>query len=235
MFGADIQPEHLVLHQDEVHIWWAHARPRSSGMLNWLDAATTARHAALDRPADRDRLASAHVLARLVLASYGYGYVDEVSIRYRCRVCGADGHGKPQLNDTDPEFTFSLAYSGARVGIALARCAVGLDVAVIGDAGHAATLVAARKEAVLKATGHGLSVPLTDLTVSDAGADPELLSSWAGGPEPKDVQIVDLFPGAGHVGALALLLNSPWGEPPYRITEHDGEPLLAANDPPSIA
>lgn len=254
-------PEILWMGQSEVHVWWAHARTRSAELLAHLHPIEATRHSALRRAGDRDRFGSAHMLARVVLAGLGHNsYYDEVALTSHCTLCGADGHGKPALHDLDPEFTFNIAYAGARVGIAVARVPVGLDVAVVGEADdparaealapaesswlagrsaaerpHAAALTWVRKEALLKATGQGLSVPLAELVVSPPDAEPALLE-WAGGPNPKDVQIVDLNPGAGHVGALALLLNHPHGEQPFRITEHDGEPLLAtASEPPSIA
>ncbi|HUR73235.1 MAG TPA: 4'-phosphopantetheinyl transferase superfamily protein [Sporichthya sp.] len=255
-------PEPLRLPPDEVHVWWGHARPRSSELLDFLDPIEATRHSALRRAADRDRFASAHVLTRVVLASYQPSYVDDVAIRATCKLCGAVGHGKPGLSDTDPLLTFSYAYAGARVGVAVARVPVGLDVVVMSEADeatrvaalapaesaalaerptpvwpHAVTRTWARKEALLKATGDGLSVPLADLVVSAPDADPVLLA-WAGGPEVNDVQLADLAPGAGHVAALALLTADaidPEENLPYTVREFDGEPLLAAAEPPSIA
>lgn len=227
----------LRLEQDEVHVWWAHARPRPVELLAFLDPIETTRLAALPRAADRDRFASAHVLTKVALAGYqGLSFVDEIAIRRHCALCGSTAHGKPALYDVDPEYTFSLTYAGARAGVAIARCEVGIDVAVMDlDRPHPAALTWARKEALLKATGHGLSVPLDDLRMS-AADEPPVLLEWKDGPKPGDVQLVDLSPGAGHVGALALLTNSSRGEPPFRVTEHDGEDLLAAAvEGPSIA
>lgn len=256
-------PESLHLPVNEVHVWWAHARPRSADLLAFLDPIESSRHSALRRAPDRDRFASAHALTRIVLAGYQHSYVDDVAIRATCKLCGAEGHGKPALWDTDPLFTFSYAYAGARVGVAVARVPVGLDVVTMSEADeatrvaalapaesaalaerptpewpHAVTRTWARKDALLKATGDGLSVPLADLVVSASDADPALVA-WAGGPDPQDVQLADLAPGAGHVAALALLTADaidPEDNLPYRILELDGEPLLAAAaEPPSIA
>lgn len=232
-------PEPLRLPAGEVHVWWAHARPRSSELLGLLDAIELTRHSALRRAGDRDRFASAHLLTRVVLASYQSSYIDEVAIKATCKLCGAEGHGKPALWDTHPLFTFSLAYAGARVGVAIARVPVGLDVVVMTEEQpHPAAVTCARQEALLKATGDGRSVPLTDLRVTAPDTDPALLD-WPGGPEPKDVQLADLSPGAGHVAALALLTKDaidPADNLPFTVGEFDGEPLLAAADePPSIA
>lgn len=216
-------PEQLHLPADEVRVWWAHARPRSADLLALLDPIEATRLSALRRSADRDRFGSAHVLTRVVLAGYLSVYADEVGIRSVCKRCGAEGHGKPELSDPDLPFRFSLAYAGARVGVAVARVPVGLDVAVLDvDRPHEDTLAAVRDEALRKATGDGPPGPAADLAQ----------------PDPAEVQLADLAPGAGHVGALALLLGDDddgGPTPPFTVSEADGEPLLAAAEPPSIA
>lgn len=226
----------LRLPEGEAHVWWAHARPRPTELLAFLDPIEATRLSSLPRAPDRDRFASAHVLTKVALAGYQrLSFVDEVAIRPHCKHCGSDAHGKPALWDTHPLFTFSYAYAGARVGVAIARVPVGLDVLTMDlERPHPDAVSRARREALLKATGDGLVVSLDDLVVSAADADPVLIS-WADGPKPGDVQLVDLLPGAGHVGALALLPNADHPGP-FRVSEHDGEELLAAAvEGPSIA
>jgi 4'-phosphopantetheinyl transferase len=227
----------LQLPEHEVHVWWAHARPRPTDLLAFLDPIEATRLSSLPRAPDRERFASAHVLTKVVLGGYqGISFLDdEVAIRPHCKHCGSDAHGKPALWDTHPQFTFSLAYAGARVGVAIAQVPVGIDVLTMDvDRPHPQALTWARKEAVLKATGDGLVVPLEALEVSAPDAEPALLR-WDGGLKPGDVQLVDLFPGAGHVGAVAMLPTSDYPGP-FRVTERDGEELLAAAvEGPSIA
>ncbi|WP_019874158.1 4'-phosphopantetheinyl transferase superfamily protein [Sporichthya polymorpha] len=232
-------PEPLHLPEGQVAIWWAHARPRSAGLLGLLDPIESTRLAALPRAGDRDRFASAHILTRLVLAAYLYAYTDDLLLRATCRICGAQGHGKPGFHTLDdPQYHYSLAYAGARVGVAVARVPVGLDVVVMtDDRPHPAAVTWARTESLLKATGHGLAVSPDDVRVTGPDDEPALLD-WAEGPDPKDVQLADLAPGAGHVAALAVLTADtidPERNLPLRVTEHDGEPLIAAAEPPSIA
>lgn len=227
----------LHLEQDEVHVWWAHARPRPTDLLAFLGPIEATRLSSLQRSSDRDRFASAHALAKVALAGYQHlSFVDEVAIRSECKHCGSEAHGKPVLHTPHPEFTFSITYAGARAGVAVARCPVGIDVVrMSAERPHPDALTWARKEALLKATGDGLEVPLADLVVSGPDDDPALVS-WPDGPMPGDVQLVDLSPGAGHVGALAMLTNTSHGKPPFRVSEHDGEKLLAAAlEGPSIA
>jgi uncharacterized glyoxalase superfamily protein PhnB len=78
-----------------------------------------------------------------------------------------------------------------------------------------------RKEAVLKATGHGLSVPPRRLTVSPPDA-PAALLSWTGRPTPHlPVHLVDLPAPEGYAAGLASLGR------PVRATRHDADALLA--------
>jgi 4'-phosphopantetheinyl transferase len=61
-----------------------------------------------------------------------------------------------------------------------------------------------RKEAILKATGHGLLVPLTHLTVSAADQLPRL-REWTGGPLPETVKMYDLEADHRYAASLALV------------------------------
>ena len=62
-----------------------------------------------------------------------------------------------------------------------------------------------RKEAVLKATGDGLAVPMTHLTMS-APDQPPRLTAWQGRPDfPALVSMHDLAARPGYLAALALV------------------------------
>jgi 4'-phosphopantetheinyl transferase len=81
-----------------------------------------------------------------------------------------------------------------------------------------------RKEAVLKATGDGLRVPMTDLTVS-APDEPPRLIRWAGRPElPSRVALADLNCDAAYAASLAMVDG--------RLTAHefDGSTILRSLD-----
>ncbi|MGH3186187.1 MAG: 4'-phosphopantetheinyl transferase family protein [Streptosporangiaceae bacterium] len=78
-----------------------------------------------------------------------------------------------------------------------------------------------RKESVLKATGHGLSVPPTRLTVSDSGRPARLLG-WAGRPFfPSTVTMCDLSAPPGYAAALTLV------GPGATVREWDASGLLS--------
>lgn len=153
------------------------------------------------RPIDRARYVASHAALRLVLAEPLA--CDPAEIRF---VAGADG--KPALaGSAQGELHFNLSHSGARALIGTAPAApIGVDVEVIRpipDAGQiarmhfaadeAAALLAlppdavervfyglwTRKEALVKALGTGLSLPLDRFSVTLPPAPPRLLR-WAG-------------------------------------------------------
>ncbi len=181
-------------------------------------------------PADVDRHLSAHALARLTIATLIN--VDPAALRFvaTCRACGGP-HGRPVVAD-HPTSQFSLSHKGDRVVVAVVRgAAVGVDVERAADCGFdgfddvalsaaerravtAATTPAdratiwSRKEAVLKATGHGLLIAPTTLQVTPPDDEPALLD-WAVADRPPHVQLADLDLGAGYAGAVAVLTDQP--------------------------
>jgi 4'-phosphopantetheinyl transferase len=66
-----------------------------------------------------------------------------------------------------------------------------------------------RKEAVLKATGDGLRVPMPTLTVSGPGEPPRLIASSRRAGLAGRTALCDLRPGTGYVGAVAVLAGGP--------------------------
>jgi len=80
-----------------------------------------------------------------------------------------------------------------------------------------------RKEAVVKATGDGLAVPLREVLVSAPDAAPRLLAYPA---RTLTAVLRDLAPRPGYAAALAVLAAEP-----VAVRERDAAPLLAG--PPS--
>lgn len=136
---------------------------------------------------------------------------------------------------------FSISHAGDRVLIAIARRQVGVDVeqtdrstdieALSGtvlapaERAHFDTLPSdervtafytywTRKEAALKATAHGLAVPMSALTTTPPGEPAKLLSWTAKKPQPAPIQLHDLTPEPGYLSAVAAL-----GESPLQVTE----------------
>lgn len=227
----------------ECEVWWARplAPEQYPVLVGLLDPHERTRLRALRRPADQGRYLAAHALARLVLGVRLD--VQPAALRFdrTCR-CGQQ-HGKPRLAD-EAVPAFSLTHSGDLVGLAVADGAVGLDVEHVRPlsdlAGMAAQVCSAvelarspsastaafltiwtRKEALLKATGEGLSRPMASITLAPPGERPRVLR-WSGANAPREpVWLVDLWPAPDHPGAVA-----GFGERAPLIKEADGDAVL---------
>lgn len=153
----------------------------------------------------------AHLLAA-VLREVGVDVDGPVVVVRRCAVCGSTEHGKPEVAAAlAAGVHVSLAHTRNRTHVAAARGPVGVDVEEIdavaahpvadvllspGEraAGHpldaeSLTRTWVRKEALLKATGHGLHVPPSAVTLSLPGDGEPRLLAWDGpGPTPVPVE-----------------------------------------------
>lgn len=232
----------------ECHVWWASATSAHLSLLGYLDTNERTRWAELHRSEDRSRYLTAHVLARLVLATHLH--LPPAAIRIgadRCHRCGKP-HGKPRVID-DAGIEVSITHSGEVVGIATASSVpIGIDVedlrridhgylasAVLSKAEHTALSRLAvderhrallgyctRKEALLKATGDGLTLPIRRLTLTNP-TQPARLIAWGDRPElVGEMRLYDLCPRAGYVASLAVLGAD------LTVRELCGEQLLRA-------
>ncbi|WP_150240898.1 4'-phosphopantetheinyl transferase family protein [Nocardiopsis quinghaiensis] len=145
-------------------------------------------------------------------------------------------HGKPHPTGPAEGWEVSVSHSGEWVALALASgVPVGVDVERVSGARDLEGLAGytlgdperqawerlspadrigaffrywARKEALLKATGLGLSGGLRRVLVSPADAAPELLA-WTGGCGPEAAALLDLERGEEYRSALAVLTDRP--------------------------
>ena len=143
------------------------------------------------RPADAASFAAGRALARLALAPLVDASPRELVFDTWCEV-HASPHGKPRLVQPAAQFDFSLSRAGSRLMLAVSSAPVGVDVerldrdveadvariafaederaeldAVPPDARAGAFLACwTRKEAVLKALGHGLAVDPKSVSVT---------------------------------------------------------------------
>lgn len=157
-------------------------------------------------------------------------------------------HGKPHPAGPASGWEISISHSGDRVALAVTRgVPVGVDVEQIkaardidGLAGYALTETErdaweslpesertagfftywSRKEALLKATGDGLSGGLASVVVSAPNA-PAKVIAWHALDAPSSVRLTDLDAGPAYRAALAVLTPEE-----VRITEHDAAGLL---------
>jgi 4'-phosphopantetheinyl transferase len=211
-----------VIPDDSCLVWWAQVDALPAGHESVLSAVEVERSRRMRRPEDRNRQLLGAVLLRLAAAAATGTSPDRVPVERTCAECGAQ-HGRPLLPGTG--LHASITHSGDLVGLALTAVApVGLDVERISDidvddlarhvlhpderADTAAFFTYwTRKEAVVKATGDGLRVPLAQVRVSTPGSPPELVAY----PQRPDLRayLVDLDPAPGYRAALALLAPAP--------------------------
>jgi len=220
-------------------VWWMAPLHDDSTASALLDDAERARYAALRSPHDRARFATGRALARCALAFSLGTDPAAIALVTRCPACGGP-HGKPVMA-TNTGVDFSIAHAADRVVVATSRgAAVGVDVerirAVEGlDAPDAGVLGEAerailrslpeqqrdaafmrywtRKEAVLKATGDGLVLPMAALRVT-APDQPPAVTGWPEDGPGRAVRMLDLDAGRGYRACLAVLTDLP-----LRVTE----------------
>jgi 4'-phosphopantetheinyl transferase len=235
------------------HTWWARADDAHPRLRALLDADEQQRLVALRRPVDRDRFLVACSLTRLALASYLDLEPAMIRISRTCPTCRRP-HGKPRLTPPAPApIELSVSHSGNRIAVQFAwGTAVGVDIEQLrpdipvdeltrhvltaqeaqqlrglDDAERTAGFLTywTRKEAVLKALGHGLTVDLRSFGVSGP-REPPRLSSWPPRPELRtELSLHDLNPGRGYVGSLAVVGDC------RHLVDQDGSTLLSRAAP----
>jgi 4'-phosphopantetheinyl transferase len=145
----------------------------------------------------------------------------------------------------------SITHSGDRVGVAMtAGIPVGLDVeqerdvqvdglvrmtlstgeldvfATVSESDRDAAFFTywARKEALLKATGRGLAISMTKLTVTPWNQPPRIVTSQASEVDATRTHMAQLDAGTGYRACVAVIAASDIGE--NWVTEHDADPLI---------
>ena len=222
-------------------VWWgdpAASRPALVGVLSDEERTRLDR---LRRQADRDRYLVAHALLRMVL-----GRRLDIAA---ANVMLASGDDKPTLADRALSQEFSLSHSERRVVVAVAAGApIGVDVERVSERRdidvlsrrvltprERATLEGldesarragfhrywVRKEATVKATGHGLRMALDAVAVSGPDEPAALLAWPLDDPPPTAIRLRDLEPGEGYAACLAACSASD-----LIVEERDGTALL---------
>ncbi|MDQ0176610.1 4'-phosphopantetheinyl transferase family protein [Bacillus chungangensis] len=201
-----IQPE-------TCHIWYADVTDEHDLFRHLISSEENERYVSFRRSKDRDRALVSYSLVRLVLAHYTDLQPYELNIIRTCPQCGKS-HGKPRLvMHPDDHLQFNVSHSGNIVIMAVTvENPVGIDVEQIDPRLSAEELIKkvlspserqvlfqlpkeervqhfytywTRKEAILKATGQGLTIPLEHVTVSCPTERAELLM-WANEQERVD-------------------------------------------------
>jgi 4'-phosphopantetheinyl transferase len=221
----------------ECQVWWAtpaDARPAHVALLSEIERE---RREAYRFDADQNRFAIGATLVRLLLAANTGSDPVGLPIDRTCPGCG-EPHGRPRLPGSGVEV--SVSHSGDRIAVACGRvAAIGVDVESTTRPVDVASLLRrvlspdetggpgdftsfwTRKEAVLKATGDGLNVPMTDVTVTGADLAPALLD-FRGRPDlAARMRMATLAPGGDYAAVLAVI-----DEPSMTVTEHTASILL---------
>ncbi|MER6583005.1 4'-phosphopantetheinyl transferase superfamily protein [Nonomuraea sp. NPDC001023] len=219
----------------ECQVWWAGPRDHPEGtLLSVLSEPELERAARFRREADRRRFLTGSWLLRTASAVQLGVRPEDVVVDRSCPDC-TRYHGKPQVRAPGFPLHVSVSHSEDRVAVAvttegplgvdveavpadpvddLARCALTeAELAVLEafpqeDRYEAFAKVWVRKEAALKATGHGLRVPPTEVAVSGPADDPALLS-WPLDIPPESLRFRVLSPGRGYVAAVAVITGRP--------------------------
>jgi 4'-phosphopantetheinyl transferase len=218
-----------VLPPATAEVWWARRSDAAARFERVLDDAERERLRAYHRDEDRERFLVGCALAKTAVSGYTGEPAETVRLDRTCDACGKP-HGKPRLPGSGLEL--SVTHSGELVGVAFAAgTPVGLDVEQLTEPARAAELEGmvlsdpesaalarldsrdreraflvawTRKEALTKAAGAGLRLPIRDVVVSPADEPPRLVA-WPWPVEPHTVALFDLDVEPGYVASLATL------------------------------
>jgi 4'-phosphopantetheinyl transferase len=184
---------------------------------------------------DRARFVLATALLRLAAGEWLHRPAEGVAVDRTCERCH-EPHGRPRLPETG--LHASIAHAGEYVAVALSDVApVGVDVERIGRVAYLPLLDAVctaserrnvtgeadlyaywtRKESILKATGVGLSLPMTDVVVT-APADPPRILAYNGGAKLPAQMLAPSFD-ARYACAATVLTDAPIR---FRVRSADG-------------
>lgn len=201
----------------EVNVRWSHTDDLTDAHHAWLDDHERERLRELRRPADRDRFVLGSAVARSLVADLEGAYPAEVVLDRSCPRCDAQ-HGPVTAPGRD--WACSVSHSGSyavAAAIAGSSTRIGVDLETrcppdwrdllarvlapgepVPEDAAAFLLVWVQKEAVLKATRHGLSRPMTSVSLSGSGEARQTDS-----PGPFHVANLVLGP-AGIAAAVAV-------------------------------
>ncbi|HKS45241.1 MAG TPA: 4'-phosphopantetheinyl transferase superfamily protein [Amycolatopsis sp.] len=225
----------------ECGVWWAVPLTAEPRYLELLDSLEQGRYQAYRQEIDRRRFLTGRVLAKTVVGELLGRAPESVTFDATCDDCGKP-HGRPRIDGV----TFSISHSGQRIGLAVtSEAPVGLDVETA-DRKAADSLISyalneteqqdlaglgaeervraffrywTRKEALMKATGRGLKIPLQSITLSGPGEPARLVASADSSLAPETTQLADLEPGDGYRAAVAILAADE-----IKVTERRWEP-----------
>lgn len=213
----------------EIVVRWSSPLPAEPRFLRLLDEVEQGRFEAYRQDADKRRFLTGRVLAKTVAADRLGVPLESIAFDATCEDCGKP-HGRPRVPGAD--LTLSISHSGELIGVAATPSVpVGLDVETANrradeglidyalspaEAQHLAGLSGeekaaaffvywTRKEAVMKATGKGLKIPLQSITFSRYDEPARLVTSGDPALDPARTRLADLKAADGYRAAIAVL------------------------------
>jgi 4'-phosphopantetheinyl transferase len=221
----------LALPEDEVHLWRVDLEAIRADESRWqkvLSSDELTRASRFHFPRDRQRFVAARALLRMTLGSYLATNPGSLSFSYSKRE-------KPSLGPENAGFgvTFNLSHSGGialfaftrrrEIGVDVEQVRSDFDLETIArrffsarEQSQLADLPAqekveaffrcwTRKEAYIKATGDGLSLPLSRFDVSLAAAEQNaLLATRPDSAEAGHWLLREVPAGSGYIAALCV-------------------------------
>ena len=216
-------------------VWWARPAVETPRLLDLLDPIERTRYTAYHRTIDQLRFLTGRVVSKALAAEALAIEPAQVTLDSTCPDCGRPhGKPRviPPSNFSGVLPELSISHSGNLVGVAMTPGQpVGLDVEqerdVEIDGLVRMTLSAAeqtefaavpatdrdaafftywsRKEAILKATGRGLAIGMTKLTVSPWDQPPRVLDSQASEVDTTTMRMTQLDAGSGYRACVAVI------------------------------
>jgi 4'-phosphopantetheinyl transferase len=233
-------------------VWWARPAVETPRLIALLDGIERDRHDAYRQTVDRARFLTGRVVAKAAVGEALGIEPGDVALDSTCPDCGRSHGKPRVIAPAGftgvlPEL--SISHSGNLVGVALTGgLPVGIDVEqerdVEIDGLIRMTLSAAeqttfatvpvperdaafftywsRKEAILKATGRGLAIAMTKVTVNPWDQPPRVLESQASEVDTARMRMAQLDAGSGYRACVAVI-----GSADLDVTVHDADPIIA--------
>lgn len=233
-------------------VWWARPAVETPRLIAMLDGIERERHDAYRQTVDRARFLTGRVVAKAAASRALGIDPAAVALDSTCPDCGrSHGKPRvvapAGFTGVLPEL--SISHSGNLVGVAMTDGQpVGIDVEqerdveieglvrmTLSEAEHTAWAAVpaadrdaafftywSRKEAILKATGRGLAIGMTKVTVSPWDQPPRVLDSKASEVDTSAMRMAQLDAGSGYRACVAVIAPAD-----LEVTVHDADPLIA--------
>jgi 4'-phosphopantetheinyl transferase len=234
-------------------VWWARPATETLRLLELLDDVEKTRYTAYHRAVDQARFLAGRVVSKALVGRRLGIEPTAVSLDSTCPDCGRP-HGKPSVvTNHKPVPELSISHSGELIAVAITDgIPVGVDVeqerdvavedlvrmtlspdelpafaeVTPADKDTAFFTYWSRKEALLKATGRGLAVSMTKVTVTPWDEPPKVLASRSSEVDVDALRMAELDCGTGYRAAVAVLAGPDFPDQDW-VTEHDANPLVS--------